>query len=340
MDSLTNLIIGSVGTLLLALIFWPGNGLLARYQTYRRMTARVLQEDALKHIQKLEFGNRSATLESVAGALNLDGNRAVALISEMEKLDLIQRDGNRLTLTEEGSQVAMNVIRAHRLWEQYLAEHTGYNQSEWHSQAERFEHDFSSDELDELAGSLGNPIYDPHGDPIPTKEGQLWEHDSVLLTEVKAQQTGLICHVGDEPEAVAAQIEAEGLLPGMVARVVENSKQRVRFWTNGNEHTLAPVVAASINVQLLDEEVQAEGIGGITLDNLAKGKKAKVLVLSPRLRGAERRRLMDLGLLPGTLIEAEVSSPMGDPVAYRVRDSLIALRSEQARNIQVEPLAE
>jgi DtxR family Mn-dependent transcriptional regulator len=340
MESLTNLIIGGVVVTLLIFIFWPQRGLLARYQSFRRMTTRVMQEDALKHIQKLEFGGRSATLQSVAGALNLDSNRAVDLIAELENLDLIVRDGNHLNLTQEGSQVAMNVIRAHRLWEQYLAEHTGFDQSEWHSQAERFEHDFSSDEIDQLAGSLGNPIYDPHGDPIPTREGQLWDHEGMPLTKLAVQQTGRIVHVGDEPEAVAAQIEAEGLLPGMLVRVVENSRQRVRFWSNGDEHTLAPVVAASIAVRKVDEEVQPEMTGGIPLDKLERGQKGRVLVLSPHLRGAERRRLMDLGLLPGTMIEAEVNSPMGDPVAYRVRDSLIALRSEQARCIRVEPVLE
>jgi Fe2+ transport system protein FeoA len=73
---------------------------------------------------------------------------------------------------------------------------------------------------------------------------------------------------------------------------------------------------------------------------LSTGQKARVVQLSPRLRGPERRRLMDLGVLPGTLVEAEISSPMGDPVAYRIRDALIALRSEQARCIQVELLPE
>lgn len=340
MDSLINLIIGSVLLVILAFVFWPNNGLLARYRAYRKVTGRVLQEDALKYIQKLEFGGRSATLQSVAGALGLDSNRAVDLIAELENLDLIERDGNRLNLTKEGAQVAMNVIRAHRLWEQYLAEHTGYKQSEWHTQAERFEHDLSSEDIDQLAGSLGNPIYDPHGDPIPTKEGQLWDHAGMPLTKLEVNTTGRIVHVGDEPEAVAAQIEAEGLLPGMLLRVIENTRQRVRFWSNGEEHTLAPIVAASVSVRQVDETAQPVAASGIPLNELKRGTKGRVLILSPHLRGAERRRLMDLGLLPGTMIEAEISSPMGDPMAYRVRDSLIALRSEQARCIQVEPVVD
>jgi DtxR family Mn-dependent transcriptional regulator len=337
-EPLIALLIGSIMVVLAAFVFWPQGGLLARYQAFRRVTARVLQEDALKHIQKLEFSGRSATLQSVAGALNLDSNRAVDLVANLESLNLIKRDGNRLNLTQDGAQVALNVIRAHRLWEQYLAEHTGYNQSEWHNQAERFEHDFSSDELDQLAGSLGNPIYDPHGDPIPTREGQLWDHEGIPLTDLEENKTGLIVHVGDEPEAVAAQIEAEGLLPGMLLRVTENTKQRVRFWSNGNEHTLAPIVAASINVRAMEETSPQVSVGGIPLNQLEEGDTGRVLILSPHLRGPERRRLMDLGLLPGTLISAEVSSPIGDPIAYRIRDSLIALRSEQACYIQVEPI--
>jgi Fe2+ transport system protein FeoA len=76
------------------------------------------------------------------------------------------------------------------------------------------------------------------------------------------------------------------------------------------------------------------------LNQLGVGQQARVLQLMPRLRGAERRRLMDLGMLPGTTVEADLSSPLGDPVAYRVRDALIALRSEQARNIKIEPITD
>lgn len=339
-DPLVSLLIG-IGLLVLGTaLFWPQSGLVSRWRSVRRMTSRVMQEDALKYIQKLEFTGQSATIQGVAGALGLDLNRTVELVAELESLGLIDRIGERLRLTTEGSQVAMNVIRAHRLWEQYLAEHTGYQQSEWHNQAERIEHDFTPEELDELAGALGNPIYDPHGDPIPSKEGQLYDYDAVLLTDLEVGQIARIVHVGDEPETVGAQIEAEGLLPGMTVRVSEKSSNRIKFWTNGEEHLLAPVVASKINVMKLEDLGEESPPQGIPLDSLLTGQKGRVLQLSPRLRGAERRRLLDLGMLPGTVVEAELSSPMGDPVAYRVRDSLIALRGEQARCVQVEVLPE
>jgi len=340
-DTLLTLLIGVIAIALVVVLFWPESGLLSRLRKVRRVTARVLQEDTLKHIQKLEFSGKFATLQSVAGALGVDTNRAAAIVADLAETGLVEASAGDLRLTQEGGRVAMNVIRAHRLWEQYLAERTGFDQSEWHLQAEQFEHDFSSEQLDELAGVLGNPIYDPHGDPIPSSEGEMFVHDAVPLPRLEVNQFARILHVGDEPEMVAAQIEAEGLLPGMVLRVSEITPNRVRFWCGGEEHVLAPIVAATISVQPLDEHAIAEvPQDGAYLSDLTVGQKGRVVQLMPKLRGAERRRLLDLGMLPGTTIEAEMSSPMGDPVAYRVRDSLIALRKDQARNIKIELLVD
>jgi ferrous iron transport protein A len=75
-----------------------------------------------------------------------------------------------------------------------------------------------------------------------------------------------------------------------------------------------------------------------TLNELQPGQQAIVRVLTSE--GLERRRLMDLGLLPGTLVEVELTSPLGDPTAYLVRGALVALRKEQAARIQVEIVTE
>lgn len=72
-----------------------------------------------------------------------------------------------------------------------------------------------------------------------------------------------------------------------------------------------------------------------TLAALEPGEQATVVGLSPNCRGLERRRLMDLGLLPGTVVAAEMRSPVGDPTAFRIRGALIALRGEQAANIRI-----
>ena len=147
--------------------------------------------------------------------------------------------------------------------------------------------------------------------------------------------------IEDEPEAVYAQIVAEGLHPGLTVRVIKNTPQRVVFWADGDEHLLAPLLAANISVLPLaeDQPLPEEVCGGVPLNTLKPGQSGQVVTLSPRLRGPERRRMMDLGILPGTTIKAEFISAGGDPVAYNIRGALIALRKEQAELICINPLA-
>jgi DtxR family Mn-dependent transcriptional regulator len=74
------------------------------------------------------------------------------------------------------------------------------------------------------------------------------------------------------------------------------------------------------------------------LSELGVGSRGQVLTISRACRGAERRRFLDLGLVPGTLVTPELRSPAGDPTAYRIREALIALRKEQARHVRVKAL--
>ena len=160
------------------------------------------------------------------------------------------------------------------------------------------------------------------------------------MTGMPLDQPLRIVHVEDEPEAVYAQLLAEGLYPGMQVRIIEQSAQRVRFWANGDEHLLAPIIAANISVVPVPQESPEATKAGEPLSLLLPGEMGEVIELSLRLRGPERRRLMDLGILPGTQITAEMSAPGGEPVAYRVRGALIALRREQARMIKISKLQE
>ena len=132
---------------------------------------------------------------------------------------------------------------------------------------------------------------------------------------------------------------AEGLHVGMQLRVAEVTPQRVRFWAGGDEHILAPLLAANIAVEPLPEESPAE-LEGEPLTALQVGEIGQIQALTPRIRGAERRRLMDLGILPGTQIEIEMRSPGGDPTAYRVRGAVIALRTQQTDQIRILRLSE
>jgi DtxR family Mn-dependent transcriptional regulator len=327
----------------LGAIYWlfrSERGAFWRWRRSRGMTDRVRREDALKHIHRYERHGRVPTVDSLAGAVHISTNEAAELISTLEANHLVKVEGETFRLTPSGRDYALHIIRAHRVWERYLADETGFEQEAWHDQAEHVEHSLSPDAVDALAANLGYPTHDPHGDPIPTAAGEMMHHSGQPLTSIPIDIPVRIVHLEDEPEAVYAQLVAEGLSPGVEARLLELSAQRVRFWANGDEHVLAPIVAANISVVPMPETAEEIVRDGERLSNLKIGEKGEVVEILRTSRGSERRRFMDLGILPGTVIEAEMTSPSGDPTAYRIRDALIALREEQASMIRIRRLAE
>ncbi len=335
-DPLVALLIAGLLAGITVLLFWPERGLVIRWRRSRRMNERMLAEDALKQIHKSEMLGQPATLDSVAGALQISRDRTAVLLERAEEGGLVSSEAGVLHLTPDGRDAALHIIRAHRLWERYLADQTGYGESQWHGQAEILEHSLPPEEVDALAAKLGYPTHDPHGDPIPDASGQYVAHGGQPLTDIALDQPAQIVHIEDEPETIYAQLVAQGLYPGMTVRLVEASSKRVRFWANGDEHVLAPILATNISVVPLPQTAAvAVEIDSETLADLRLGERGKVSAISPRCRGAERRRFMDLGILPGTVISAELVSAGGDPTAYRIREALIALRSEQAGMIQI-----
>lgn len=322
------------------LLFAPHQGLLHRWRRARIMTDRVRLEDALKHLGRSATHGRPSTLQSLAGALDINVNQAAEIVAQLQARELLSIEDGEFRLTPQGWDYALRIIRAHRLWEEHLAEETGFAEADWHDQAEYYEHQLSPEDAQSLAAQLGNPTHDPHGDPIPTSGGEFQPYPGQPLAAMPLDRPLRIVHIEDEPEAVYAQLVAEGLFPGMTAYLLENAPQRVRLWAGGDEHVLAPVVAANITAVALAARPEGELVTGIPLSQLRMGERGRVIELSPRFRGAERRRLLDLGILPGTLISAELVSPSGDPTAYRVRDALIALRAEQARHIRVAQTTE
>jgi DtxR family Mn-dependent transcriptional regulator len=248
---------------------------------------------------------------------------------------LLQVEGDQFHLTAAGQEYALQVIRAHRLWERYLADETGFPEDEWHDRADRMEHTMSQAETEALSARLGHPIHDPHGDPIPTATGDFVPHGGQSLTTIAGGQAARIVHLEDEPAVIYAQLVAEGLHPGLIVRVLEASPERIRFLADGKEQVLAPILANNVSVTPLSEAEASAAVATETLADLKVGEMAKVVGISPACRGLERRRLLDLGILAGTTVSAEMVSPSGDPTAYRVRGALIGLRQEQAALIHI-----
>jgi len=313
--------------------------LLARWSQTQHKARHALEEDALKHILNCETLNHQPSLESLAGALEIPLGQAAGILERLASQERVQIRAGSFELTPLGREDALRILRAHRLWEHYLAEETSYAAHEWHSRADRIEHQLSKDQADELSARLGHPTHDPHGDPIPTAAGKLPSHAGRPIVDMEINTPLCIVHLEDEPAVTYAKLIGEGLHPGMIVQLSKVTQQRVQIYAGGKELSLLPTLAANIFVVPVPEAERAISVQGQRLSSLKSGQKGRVLGISPAARGPERRRLMDLGIIPGTIITAELHSPMGDPTAYRVRGALIALRLEQADLINIQPVA-
>ncbi len=333
-NPLHTLLIGSALLGILALLFWPDRGLLWRWRHGQTLNERVRLEDALKHLYHQEYKNRAATLESLSGALPLPQEQAAKLLAELEEMELVKAQYSSFGLTAEGRSYALRIIRTHRLWERYFADETGLTETQWHQEAERREHYTTPEQAEVLAMQMGNPLHDPHSDPIPSSSGDLPPLEGMPLTDFPLGEAGRITHIEDEPEALYAQLVAQGLYPGMYLRVLAKSPERLLCTADGEEIKLAPVVAANVTVVPLPKAVKLEQPHA-TLAALRVGEAAVVVGVSRACRGLQRRRLMDLGIVPGTNISAELSSMSGNPTAYNIRGATIALRKDQANLVHI-----
>src|SRR3970040_632172 len=98
-------------------------------------------------------------------------------------------------------------------------------------------------EVLQLAAQMGNPIFDPHGDPIPNSEGQIPQLESQPLTSLKSGELGLIVHIEDEPKSIYSQLVAQGLHAGMQVKMIESNNERIKFVADLDECVLVPLFA-------------------------------------------------------------------------------------------------
>ena len=331
-NPVTSLILGTIVLLVLVWVFWPGKGMVATVRKARMNRDRVALEDALKFLFDCEYKNISCGLNSIAGNLGISTDKAAKLLERLSTMGLISMEKQAFHLTDTGRSYALRIIRVHRIWERYLADETGIDQMDWHGEADRREHYISPEAANKLAAQMGNPVYDPHGDPIPSAKGELPAHKGQPLSGLQEGDIAMITHVEDEPHSIYEQLVALGLYPGMQVYVLDVADKKITFAANGQECTLTSLFAASITVELQPEQVPMPQKYQL-LSDLEVGEKGKILAISPTCRGQQRRRLMDLGIVPGTIVSAEIRSASGDPVGYRIKGATIAIRKGQANLI-------
>jgi len=330
------LLVVTVAVALMA-VFWPKRGLLARGLALRRAARREQIEDALKIVHSHAYEGRPATAEGLASELGLGSGPARRLTAVLHERGLVESRLDGLHLTPEGERWALQIVRAHRLWERYLAGEARLPLEQVHREAHRREHTLTPAEVDDLEIRLGYPDHDPHGDLIPTRGGELPQRRTTPLADWPENTPGIIVHLEDEPPIAYAQLLAEGLDLGQTVRVLEKTPDRVAISNGEREVRLAPAVARNVHLTPAPEAPSAPA-GVVALSRLPDRAEAEVVTIDDHLQGYTRRRLLDLGLTPGTRLMAEMRNFLGDPRAYRIRGTLIALRREQADQIWVRPV--
>ena len=327
-----------VAVVILVLVLMPTYGVAAQLRLRRATVARERTENALKHLLRQATDGHSASFQSLKGELGLSDRTLLALTERLQREGLVQSDDAHLKLTPEGERLALHVLRAHRLWEVYLAEELGVPVARVHVEAERQEHRLSPQQVDRLSAWMGHPNVDPHGDPIPTADGVVPEAPGTALSAWPLSTPARIVHLEDEPPIAYAQLTAEGLKLGQIVRVIERTPARMVLSDGENEYRLAPMLAANVHVVAAAEApVSLDGV--IPLTRLPSGAAADIVALDPTFRGFARRRLLDLGFTPGARIRSELATFSGDPRAYRLRGTTVALRREQSDRVLVRTLA-
>jgi len=171
-------------------------------------------QDYLKAIYHLRQEDERATTSALSAHLNVSAASVTGMLKKLAELGLVIYEPYQgATLTPAGEKAALEVIRHHRLLELYLTQAMGYSWDQVHAEAERLEHVISEDFEERMASLLGDPAFDPHGDPIPTRSGQVAPSSYRTLHEADEGSLVRVERIRDEDPALLREVAILGLWP-------------------------------------------------------------------------------------------------------------------------------
>jgi DtxR family Mn-dependent transcriptional regulator len=179
-------------------------------------------EDYLKAIYRLSPPGRAASTSEIAQRLELSPASVSGMVKRLSEHGLLEHVPYKgVQLTADGRRAALRMLRRHRLIEAYLVAFLGYTWDTVHDEAERLEHAVSDTLVERMAAVLGNPTVDPHGDPIPTSDGEIFEPASVPLSQVPTGARVEVRQVEESQPDRLRYIASVGLRPGVHLTVVD-----------------------------------------------------------------------------------------------------------------------
>ncbi len=208
-------------------------------------------QDYLKEIYKLEASSRRATTSALAERLGISPPSVTSMLKKLASLGLVKHERYRgATLTERGERVALEVIRHHRLLEQYLAETLGLPIDAVHAEADRLEHALSEELEAHIDRTLGFPTRDPHGDPIPGPDLTIERAEVTPLSTLDAGTKATVERVPDGDGELLRYLSKLKLTPGNRLEVRESAPfdGPVTVRVGGSDHAISRELAAQISV--------------------------------------------------------------------------------------------
>ncbi|PQJ68518.1 metal-dependent transcriptional regulator [Polaribacter butkevichii] len=181
------------------------------------------EENYLKAIYHLELdADKGISTNAIAKKLETKASSVTDMVKKLsEKEVVVYKKYKGVKLTDLGKKIAANIVRKHRLWEVFLVEKLNFSWDEVHDVAEQLEHIKSEKLVDQIDAFLGFPTHDPHGDPIPDKDGNLKTIEKSLLSTLTKNESGICVGVDDSSSEFLKFLDKKGIMLGKKITVLD-----------------------------------------------------------------------------------------------------------------------
>ncbi len=212
-------------------------------------------EDYLKTIYALEQKESPVSTSRIAKARGVKPGSATSMIQRLDRLNLVDYEKHYgVALTEAGKEIALEVIRHHRLVELYLMEALGFSWDEVHEQADILEHVISEELEEKMAAALNYPSFDPHGDPIPSRDGLIVKVETLALSDLPENTAALVSRIPDNADGDFLRYIAQlGLVPGARLFVTDAAPfdGPLTIEIDGQRQVIGYKIASTIQVEIV-----------------------------------------------------------------------------------------
>ncbi len=206
-------------------------------------------EDYLKAIYQFSSDGGKVSTSRLAKEMKCSAASVTNMLQRLSELKLVDYEPYQgALLTPAGQHIALEILRHHRLIELYLAEVLGYSWDKVHAEAEQLEHVISEEFEEKIDRALGHPTIDPHGDPIPSKDGEIEERPFRSLWDTSGGEEVKVSRVSDRDPEVLRYLAEIGIFPDVEIKVLKKSPFHgpIHIEVNKSEHTLSEELANQV----------------------------------------------------------------------------------------------